>query len=606
MKNHMKRLLPLLLALLPLAGLQAQTQNEPLVGTASREIIPLDGNWNAIIDPYETGYYDYRRQPVPEQNSFFADQRFSADRTRLVEYDFDLADSLRVPGDWNTQRPELYYYEGTIWYRTKFYVPKDGKRTYLRFDGANYETVVGLNGHVLGKHVGGYTPFNFDITDLVQENEYNTLIVKVDNQRFREGVPTHNFDWWNYGGITRSVYLVRTPQTFVRDYFIQLKKGSLDSIEGWIQLTGLKPKSTVKLEIPELKFQKRMHPDQNGFIQFSIDHLKHLQLWSPENPKRYDIVLSISGDTVRDKIGFRSIQTQGKKLLLNGKEIFLKGICLHDEAPFAPSGRVATEQDARILLGWAKELGCNFLRLAHYPHNEALVRAAEEMGIMLWDEIPVYWTIQFDNPETYANAENQLAEMIARDKNRANVIIWSVANETPRGLDRLNFLLNLVNKTRSLDNTRLVTAAMEKEYIDANTATTRDELIQFTDLISFNQYIGWYDGDAAKAERVSWTFDVDKPVLISEWGGGAKAGLHGLATERFTEEYQADLYRKNIEMLDRIPGLVGTTPWILKDFRSPKRMLSTVQDEFNRKGVIGENGEKKAAFYVLQEWYARK
>ena len=173
-------------------------------------------------------------------------------------------------------------------------------------------------------------------------------------------------------------------------------------------------------------------------------------------------------------------------------------------------------------------------------------------------------------------------------------------------MDRLNFLLNLINKTRSLDNTRLVSAAMEKEYIDANTATTRDELAQFTDLISFNQYIGWYDGDASKAERVNWTLDLDKPVLISEWGGGAKAGLHGLATERFTEEYQAELYRKNIEMLDRIPGLVGTTPWILKDFRSPKRMLNTIQDEYNRKGVIGENGEKKAAFYVLQEWYARK
>ena len=239
----MKRLLILLVSLLPLAGLQAQTQNEPLVNTTGREIISLDGSWNAIIDPYETGYYDYRRQPVSEQSSFFADRSYLADRTKLVEYDFDLADSLRVPGDWNTQRPELYYYEGTIWYRTKFYVPKDGKRTYLRFDGANYETVVGLNGHVLGKHVGGFTPFNFDITDLVRENEYNTLIVKVDNQRFRENVPTHNFDWWNYGGITRSVYLIRTPQTFIRD-------AAMDYASLPFCLEGVNP--TVEQQIREL------------------------------------------------------------------------------------------------------------------------------------------------------------------------------------------------------------------------------------------------------------------------------------------------------------------------------------------------------------------
>ncbi len=576
-------------------GLYPQIQN-----IGGRQTTSLDGSWKMFVDQYETGYYDYRRNPMPDGSTFFADRSFHSDRTVLVEYDFDTAGELEVPGDWNTQKPQLYLYEGTIWYRQKFDVtPKPGRRTFLYFGAANYEAVVGVNGHAVAKHLGGYTPFNIEVTDRIHEGS-NAVIVKVDNKRMFEGVPTVNSDWWNYGGITRSVLLVDMPMTFVREYNIQLSKDR-KRICGWVQLDGEQLSQKITLNIDELRIHKTVSTDSNGRAEFEF--AAKPTLWSPANPKLYDVTVAAETDTVSDRIGFRTIETQGTKILLNGESIFCKGISIHEEMPYAPSGRAYSEEHARTLLGWAKELGCNFVRLAHYPHNEAMVRTAEEMGLMVWDEIPVYWTIQWDNPTTYMNAEHQLTDMIIRDRNRANVVIWSVSNETPRGPARLEFLRKLIAKARELDDTRLVSSAMEKSNIDATTLTVDDELMQYTDIISFNQYVGWYDGNSDKCDRVRWTFPVDKPVFITELGGGAKYGLHGDSNERFTEEYQDYLYKKNIGMLDRIDALAGVTPWILKDFRSPRRFLPGIQDDFNRKGLLSENGERKMAFFTYRNWH---
>lgn len=580
-----------------------------ITNIAGRERVSLDGAWKTIVDQYETGYYDYRRNPMPERSTFFADDSFDKDRTRLVEYEFDAARELAVPGDWNTQREDLYRYEGTVWYRTKFNAePREG-RTFVYIGAANYESVVGLNGHVLGLHLGGFTPFNYEITDLLKAGE-NSLIVKVDNKRMLEAVPTVNSDWWNYGGITRSVYLVHTPETFIRDYCVQLKRGSLDTIAGWIQLDGSRAEQDVKVEIPEAGIVIPCRTDASGRAEFEFQAVKRkkalLSLWSPENPKLYDVLISSETDSVKDRIGFRSIETRGSQMLLNGEPVFCKGISIHEETLRGKGGRGHGEENAREILGLAKELGCNFVRLAHYPHDEAMIRVADEMGIMVWDEIPVYWTIAFENPDTYANAERQLTDMVARDHNRASVIIWSVSNETPRGDARLAFLTRLINKARALDPTRLISSAMEKDYLDATHCTLTDDLMEVADLLSFNQYVGWYDGNSDKCDRIEWVFSVDKPVFISEWGGGALYGRHGDRSERFTEEYQAYLYEKNVQMLDRIPELAGTTPWVLKDFRSPKRMLDGVQNDYNRKGLVNEKGEKKQAFFVLQKWYQSK
>ena len=571
---------------------------------AGRNAQSLDGTWKAIVDPYENGYYNYRMQPMAPGSTFFADLHFFADQTRLIEYDFDVAGNLQVPGDWNTQREKLYYYEGTIWYRRLFdAAPKPGYRYFIHFDGANYETIAGLNGRILGKHVGGFTAFDFEVTDQLKAGQ-NSLIVKVDNKRHVDGVPTINTDWWNYGGITRSVHFVEVPATFIRDYTVRLSSDG-NSVEGWIQLDGSELVQTVRVEIPELKLSTSVRTGGDGRASFIVPlpRKSGIRLWCPEDPKLYDVKVSSDTDSVADRIGLRTVTTQGTKILLNGKEVFLRGISIHDERPGAAAGRAYSAEHARTTLGWAKEMGCNFVRLAHYPHNEQMVRMADEMGMLVWSEIPVYWTIAWDSAETYANAENQLCEMIGRDHNRAAVIIWSVANETPRSPQRLTFLTKLIDKTRALDPTRLVSAAMEKDQTGPDQLTLVDELMYHTDLLSFNQYVGWYDGNVEKCARGKWTFPVDKPVILSELGGGAKYGRHGSPNERFTEEYLVRLYEANIRMMKNIPGLAGCTPWILKDFRSPRRALDGIQDDFNRKGLLSEKGEKKDAFYTLQAWY---
>jgi beta-glucuronidase len=256
-----------------------------------------------------------------------------------------------------------------------------------------------------------------------------------------------------------------------------------------------------------------------------------------------------------------------------------------------------------MLLSWAKELGCNFVRLAHYPHNESMLRMADEMGLMVWAEIPVYWTIMWDNTETYENARNQLGEIITRDKNRASVILWSVANETPVSEPRNKFLKGLIDYARSLDSTRLLTAANERRYENPTTQLVDDPLGQYLDVLGCNEYVGWYDGLPAKADGLTWKVNLNKPLIISEFGADALFGLHGDKSVRWTEEYQKDVYEHTLAMLRKIPSLRGMSPWILTDFRSPRRPLPRIQDFYNRKGLISARGERKQAFFVLQNFY---
>lgn len=562
-----------------------------------RTTTSLDGKWEIIIDPYETGYYDYRYQPG--DNGYFKNHQ-ARNKSDLVEYSFDSSELLDVPGDWNTQQEKLLFYEGTIWYKKSFdFRKKPGTRVFLYFGAANYQSHVYLNGERLGGHAGGFTPFDFEITDRLRDQD-NYVVVKVDNTRHRDALPTVNTDWWNYGGLTRRVLLIEVPSTFVQDYFIQLDKGSQSHISGWVQLNGEQKNQSVRIRIPEANIDRSFQAGADGRAEVSFD--SSLELWSPEHPKLYTVLISTPTDTVQDSIGFRTIETRGTDILLNGQPIFLRGVCLHEEAPFR-SGRAFSEADARTLLGWAKELGCNFVRLAHYPHNEFMTRQADRLGLLVWSEIPVYWTILWENPDTLENAKHQLTEMITRDKNKASVILWSMANETPLSDARLDFLKQLTDLARRLDPTRLLTAAMERHYTDPVTQMIDDPLGQYLDVLGCNEYIGWYDGLPDKCDLVQWKSAYDKPLIMSEFGGGALYGFHGDDQTRWTEEFQENLYLHQTRMLRKIPFLRGTTPWILMDFRSPRRPLPRIQDFFNRKGLISDRGEKKKAFFVMQEFY---
>lgn len=581
------------------AGVNAQNVNtmDLLQNIQNREQMTLDGLWQIIVDPLENGYYNHRYQPRPD--GYFQNKKMEGP-SDLVEYDFDSDAEIMVPGDWNTQDDQLYYYEGTVWYKRSFdFDKKPGELNFIYFGAINYDAKVYLNGEFVGSHLGGYTPFQLDVTDLLKEKD-NYLVVKVDNKRLREAVPTVNTDWWNYGGITRSVSIVTVPEKHIKDYTIQLKDKNTRRITARIELSNSQSGDEVVLHIPELKINKTLKVDDHG--KASLDIAAKPVLWSPKVPKLYDVTIKTTTDVINDKIGFKTIETQGSKIILNGKDIFLKGISIHEEAPFT-TGRVTSVEECQTLLKWAKELGCNFVRLAHYPHNEDMVREAEKMGLLVWSEIPVYWTVLYDNEDTYANAENQLKEMISRDKNRVAIALWSIANETPVSESRNTFLGKLASKVRTLDGSRLVTAALDTHSGGDGKRIIDDPLGQFVDVIGINSYCGWYSGTPESCKDMEWSNNYDKPMIMSEYGAGALQGYQGEEYERWTEEYQVAVYKNNIAMMKKIPFLAGASPWILMDFRSARRHLKKIQKDFNRKGLISEQGRKKKAFFTLQEYY---
>ncbi|WP_416442373.1 glycoside hydrolase family 2 protein [Leeuwenhoekiella sp. A16] len=569
-----------------------------------RNTTSLNGNWNYIIDPYKMGYLDYRQKPFDESESGkggFYDNLTNIPKDQRAEYDFTFSPTLEVPGDWNSQKENLSLYEGTLWYKKDFAVAKKtGSRYFLHFGAVNYEAHVYLNGKKLGVHKGGFTPFQFEVTDFLNDGA-NFVVVMADNSRKQDEIPTVNTDWWNYGGITRDVSLIETPQSYVSDYKVQLAKHDNKRIAGYVEVDGATSGSVI-LEIPQLNIKKTIavNESKNAF-DFPV---KNVDFWSPEHPFLYDVALTYNGNVIHDKIGFRQIETRGKDILLNGKSVFLKGISIHDENPLLP-GRLRGEGDMRMMLSWAKELGCNFVRLAHYTHNETMLRLADEMGLMVWAEVPVYWTISWENAETYKNAENQLTVGIERDKNRASIIIWSVGNETPVTDARNQFMGNLVDKARSLDDTRLVAAALEVER-EGHTVVVNDALGEKLDLASFNEYGGWYWGEPNDLPNYKFDIEFDKPVVITEFGAAALGGFHADDDTMWSEEYQENVYENQLKMLKNVEGLRGMTPWILADFKSPRRQHPVYQNFWNRKGLISNTGQKKKAYYVLQDFYKNK
>lgn len=580
-------------------GIQSHMSETAIINLQGRNAVNLSGEWAYIVDRARLGITKKGGQ-----------RNFPRDQVNinhpLREYDWDTSPVMTVPGDWNSQVLELDMYEGMVWFRRKVTAsPKPDKRYFLHFEASNYDTRVFLNGELLGRHIGGFTPFEFEVTGKLNTGE-NSLVVSVDAAHSAATIPAEDFDWQNFGGLTRPVWLIEAPQTFIRDYWVRLESGK---IEATARLDGPGRKNAqVDIYIPELDLKFYGKTGADGRITTSIKVPEDIRLWEPASPKLYDVKLTSDQDTLADKIGFRTIEVRGPKMYLNGKPLMLYGISIHEEAIGRTATRTMSEASARALLSEAKALGSNFVRLAHYPHTEIMTRLADEMGLMVWSEIPVYWNIDFKSKQTLAEARAMLAELIARDKNRAAVIIWSVGNETPINEVRTQFLRRLIDDVREQDTTRLVSAAMDKlpeaGNADGNTIKVNDPLGAYIDVLGVNRYDGWYGSlTPEQVKDVNWKSDYNKPIILSEFGAGALFGYRADPLTRWSEDYQALMYQEYIEMTKRIPNYAGMSPWILKDFRSPRRFHGKYQNNWNRKGLIDPTGQRKQAFGVLQKYY---
>lgn len=580
-----------------------------LVGVDHRGTTSLDGDWHYLVDqaPFRALYtstgaindHSYARNTHPNI--------FSGPHNE--EYDFSTAPTLRVPGDWNTQVAQLFNYEGVIWYERDFDVqPKAGTRTFLHIGAANYRSHVWVNQKRVCDHEGGFTPFDCEVTTVLHPGS-NFVVIAVDATRLVDGIPSVGYDWFNYGGLTRDVSLVTVPMAFIDDYDVHLvhepvwKPGTID-LTGYVHVLDAPVGTHVTLDIPEAGVHIALKTDTDGNAPFTVKARK-LTLWSPDTPKLYKVTLaSGSGDqrdSLTDDIGFRDVRVDGTRILLNGKPLFLKGVNVHAEAPIV-GGRVDNDQEVATIFRYLNELNANFVRLCHYPHDERMTRAADRDGIMVWSEIPNWQHISFDKPEVYAKDVAMLKEMIRRDRNKASIILWSVSNETGNNPTRTAFLTNLANEARKLDSTRLITSALNSEHIEGATATLNDPLVDALDVVGVNEYIGWYSGAPEDADNMHWILP-PKPIIMSEFGAEARYGNHGPINQRWTEEQQANVYRHQMIMLAKIPQLRGIAPWCLFDFRSTTRNIPKLQDGYNRKGLISDDGKRKQAFFILQKAY---
>ena len=572
-------------------GKQATVADAVFMG--GRDTMSLNGTWQYAVDQYDTCLRQrWFRERYTDERGF----------TVPVDFSFDTWPEMELPVCWNTVRPEFIIYDGSMVFTRKFdFNKKDGEKVYLRIGAANYICRVFLNGEYIGMHRGGSTPVFFEVTKELLL--HNRILISVDSTRRPEQVPTENTDWFNYGGIYRDIELICVPEIFIKDFRMALvADGTYKKITGKVFLSE-SVDATAAICIEELGIKQEIKVTE-GVGEFVLDTDENavsknkLELWSTEHPKLYRVEISCMTDFVCDTVGFREIKVKDGNILLNGTPIFLKGVSCHEDS--VANGKALTEEERLENLRIAKDLGCNFMRIAHYPHHENMAKLADELGMLLWEEIPVYWAIQFEREKTYADAENQLRELINRDWNRASVIIWSVGNENADTDERLKFMSRLAECAKEEDPTRLISAAC---LVDGAKNQIADRLAEHLDVIGINEYYGWYSPDFEKLPELFINSNPDKPVIITEFGADALQGFHGTEETKGTEEYQAYVYRRQIETIRKISYIKGMTPWILYDFRCPRR-TSSIQNYYNRKGLLSEDKKyRKPAYDVLKKFY---
>lgn len=533
---------------------------------------------------------------------------------------------IPVPASWNDIFDDVRNYVGSAWYETDFRVDKGwaGQRIHLRFGSVNYTAKVWLNGKPLGGHVGGHLPFAFDITDAVSLDGENVLTVLVENKIQLDRVPAtpdrarwhmHTvhfpqtaYDFFPYSGIHRPVLLFTTPDVHLKDVTV---KTSLDGKVS-IDLEASAPWSgKASVTIGDDKGEQKGATTLSGGKGSTVVSLKNPRPWSPEDPHLYTLTIRLENGAASDeyafKIGVRTIEAKGDKLLLNGKPVFLRGFGKHEDFPIHGRGLDVPSiiRDFELL----KWIGGNSFRTSHYPYSEEAMMLADEHGLLVIDETPAVSLVFADPPEIQEARSRQLrqdiVELVRRDKNHPCVIMWSLANEPlvkpfhtvdpepPGGNETgLKFFSPLFDLTRQLDTTRPVTiVSVQGGSMDWQA---------LGDVICTNSYQGWYSlsGQLDLAEEALKN-DVaklrarhpNKPIMFTEFGADAVAGMHAHPPEMWTEEYQADMVEMYIRVLGEYPFIFGTHPWAFADFRTSQSIMRI--GALNHKGFFTRERKPK-------------
>lgn len=548
--------------------------------------------------------------------------------------------TIAVPGSWNEQFEDAYHYLGMAWYlRDDVYVPSSwrGQQIMIRVGSANYFARVWVNGQAVGEHVGGHLPFAFDISDYVMWDEPNTIAIQIENHLQPNRVPAGNlpstggmgsplgggypsatFDFYPYAGIHRPVILYSVPQTHINDVTVVTE---IEDTTGIVSVT-IHQQGGVALGHISLKGESVVTESQlsfaDGVAKIRLEVL-NAKLWSPASPYLYDLEIILHDDKqIVDRytleVGIRTVEVRGIELLINGDPVYLKGFGRHED--FYASGRGLNEPLIVKDYSLMKWIGANSYRTSHYPYSEEEMRIADREGMLIIDEIPAVSLNFFGSEEDLATrlamCKQQLEELVARDKNHASVIMWSVANEpfggmiarmlnsdVPDNYNEIgrNFLGDLIELAHNLDTTRPATLV--------GIMTGPVEWINLADVVLINRYYGWYlqtgrihEGEKGLEQELDQLAELNKPLIVSEFGADAMAGMHSIPAQVFTEDYQADLIRMYLDVADNYDFVIGMHIWNFADFQATQS-ISRVGG-MNLKGVFTRARQPKMVAHLLR------
>ena len=582
----------------------------------TRELNNLDGLWKFKVDVDRSG----------ESERWFS--------SRL-----DTELEAPVPASYNDIFTDatIRDHVGWVYYQREVRVPRGWaeERVFVRIDAATHAGRVYVNDALVAEHTGGYTPFEADVTDLVAAGEEFRLTIAVNNELTNETIPPGSIvvaadgrrqqkymhDFYNYAGLPRSVYLYSVPAVHVDDVTVTTDVDGQAGIVGYtISTTG---DADVRVSVRDAA--GTLVGEATGAT--GAVRIDNVTLWQPGAAYLYDVTAeAVVGGQVVDSytlaVGVRTVEVRGAEFLINGSPFYFTGFGKHEDSAVRGKGHdnAYLVHDFQ-LMDW---IGANSFRTSHYPYAEEVMDFADRHGIVVIDETaavglnlamaggifggivqPTFSPATINDATQAAHAQ-AIRELIARDKNHACVVMWSIANEPSSSeAGAREYFEPLVTLTRELDPTRPVT------FVNVMFATYQNDLIaDLFDVLCLNRYYGWYvdTGDLAsaeihlEAELRGWAEKYGKPIIMTEYGADTQPGLHSIFDTPWTEEYQSAYLEMNHRVFDRIDEFVGEQVWNFADFQTSNGIFRV---DGNKKGVFTRDRRPKAAAHALRARWTR-
>ena len=587
------------------------------IQTASRERLCLDGIWRFCLDPKDLG---------------LTERWFGTSLSARAG-----ARDMAVPASYNDLIADAAVRDhvGTVWYQTEVRVPKSwaGERIVLRFDSATHRATVWLNEQEVVQHEGGYTPFEVDVTDLVQAGHSYRLCVAVDNRLHWWSIPPGRVltladgrqkqqifhDFFNYSGLHRSVWLYTTPKTYVTDVTVVTHYAMpVSRVEFKVATQG---EANIRVALRDAQgILVATAEGANGTLT-----IPNATPWQPGKAYLYSLEITHGSDSYTLPVGIRSIEVKDGEFRINGQPFYFKGFGMHeDHGTIGKAHSNAHMINDFAMLDW---MGANSFRTSHYPYAEDILDYADRTGMVVIDETAaVGMNLEIANKlfggefpkelysedaissQTQATHLQAIQELIARDKNHPCVVMWSIGNEPDmRPAGSFDYFAPLIAATKALDPSRPVTL-VNVMFVNVEEDTTAHLL----DVLCLNRYWGWYvqggDLNSAKAalhqDLKSWAKKYpDKPMIITEYGADTLHGLHSVVPVMWSEEYQSELMTIHGDVFDDIPTVVGEHVWNFADFATQQGIMRVGG---NRKGVLTRERQPKMAAYTLRQRWSKK